>query len=316
MISSRAEFKRARPALGTLVQIGLSGMTHQTQLFDCESRLSEVSEVVPDRFSDLFLQAFVEVERLENILSYHSQQSDLSALNRAPLDTIHPVGSELFEVIKTAQRFCRESEGAFLPFTDPTPAMSHPRAMFHCLPYDSLELGEHGGMSVIKRSLVDIDLGGIAKGAIVDRIVSLLQQSTGTERPHSGVVNAGGDMRFFSHGDRSRPHQVFIRLGGPNAPFLRELHTVRDAVATSSGFGRLLNSASSTSLRGIEKPSFSEDFTIVALSDTCCTADALTKIARFAKPALTQAIVLAYQSEIIIFDDQGHVAKMFGASES
>lgn len=86
-----------------------------------------------------------------------------------------------------------------------------------------------GNDTVWKQSEQEVDLGGCAKGYIVDRLVEWFQ-SLGTTT--YGIVDGGGDMRFWSNGDKCWT----IAVADPY-DVTRPIHTFRGyngAVATSN----------------------------------------------------------------------------------
>ena len=150
-----AVVRRARPLLGTLVDIraagGLSGPALQAAV-------------------DL---AFGEIERVHALMSLQDAGSELSRLNRDAADTEQCLHPDTWAVLQAALRFAALSAGAF------DPSFGHWRQI------------ELRADRVRFLAPLRLDLGGIAKGYAVDLAVAALQQA-GVE---SIVVNAGGDLR-------------------------------------------------------------------------------------------------------------------------
>jgi len=189
--------RRARPLLGTFVEIQASGLP--------AARLARAVE-----------KAFAAVARVQALMSFHAPASDLSRLNRLAARRAVRVDAATWTVLRHAVALARASEGRFDP---------------------SARLGiiSHANWRAI-RLLPDrrvrflapltLDLGGIAKGYAVDRAVAALHRA-GVSR---GLVNAGGDLRVF--GDHSAP--VHVRHPAQPGVFfpLGELHD--GALATSA----------------------------------------------------------------------------------
>lgn len=144
---------------------------------------------------------FDEMGRLEQLLSYSDPDSEVGAINGAAGKEPVAVSPETAAVIEKALAYSSISAGAF----DPTIAPLLERWGFqggeHRVPdpeeleearaavdYSLVEVG--GGKVFLPRSGMALDLGGIAKGYIVDRGLDLLAQS-GVEH---ALINAGGDV--------------------------------------------------------------------------------------------------------------------------
>jgi thiamine biosynthesis lipoprotein len=126
---------------------------------------------------------------------------------------------------------------------------------------------------------VCLDLGGIAKGFAVDMAVKILI----SEGVHSGIVNAGGDLRVFGN----QPKPIHIR-NPKNPSALLEIGALKNAaLATSSlSFSKrdqqeshLINPMAKN-LSDIHIES-SDSYSILAKE--CVYADALTKVLAISK---------------------------------
>ena len=91
MKSLSNEIRRARPLLGTLVEIGAAG----------ENAALAIEA------------AFREIEIIHRLMSFHETDSDIARLNRAPLLTAQQVDPRTYEVLSWAQKISALSDGAF-----------------------------------------------------------------------------------------------------------------------------------------------------------------------------------------------------------
>jgi len=157
--SRNSELRRARPLLGTLVEIRARGVT-------------------PAAIG----RAFAAIERAHTRMSPHAPASDLGRLHAAPVGRAVRVDPWTWRVLAVAQQLARETNGIF----DVTVRRGHRLGSWR----DIELLPRH---RVRRRRAVKIDLGGIAKGFAVDRAIAALRAAGAT----SGVVNAGGDLRVF-----------------------------------------------------------------------------------------------------------------------
>lgn len=178
MNSSCASVRRARPLLGTLVEISARGERERTL----------------HRAVDA---AFAAVERVHRLMSFHSQESDITRLNRKALRAAVPVAPETWDVLALALSISAATQGVF------DIAIGAAMMQRHALPrmsggpfeagacYRDIEL--LSGNRVRFHRPLALDVGGIAKGFAVDQAVLVLVRHGCL----SGRVNAGGDLRVF-----------------------------------------------------------------------------------------------------------------------
>lgn len=246
-------YRRARPFLGTLVEIGLD-------------RADE----------EVFEAGYAAISHIHSLMSFHEADSDLARLRQARPGSITQVSAETFEVLQTAIRIHAESGGLF----DVT--VGRKLVRFGYLPREGLvHLNRFGGTMhdihlldgnrIGQDRLPLIDLGGIAKGYAVDCAVTALIASGVS----GGIVNAGGDLRVF--GDC----RLTVTLRGGNGRFMT-LEGVREtAIASSENrHTRRRRWGSTVSPHiGPEGVPVVVDGLVTVAADRCMLADAVTKIA-------------------------------------
>ena len=255
MNTSCARARRARPLLGTLVEIVLDG-THEPVLHRAAA------------------EAFDAVGRVHRLMSFHSETSDVTRLNRRAHRVPVQVDPETWKVLDLAARVSRATDGVF-DVTIGGSMMDHnalPRMTTGCLDpgacFRDIELLP--GNRVFFRRALAIDLGGIAKGYAIDCAVEVLR----AYEEISGSVNAGGDLRVF--GAKAVP----VQIRNPAQPLqVGATATLRDAaLATSARYsascglaasGLILHPRTSAMPRRLRSAS--------VRAATCALADALTK---------------------------------------
>jgi thiamine biosynthesis lipoprotein len=171
---------RARPLLGTLVEITASG-------------------IFPDKVQSAIDCAFDEVERVHALMSYHAADSDVSRINREAFDHPVQVDEHTMRVLTAAYEMSEASSGqfditvaptltklGFLPRRPDLPRISGQGDWRH------VNLLDGNRVRLTRR--LRIDLSGIAKGYAVDLAIQALASCDMT----AGKVNAGGDMRLNS----------------------------------------------------------------------------------------------------------------------
>jgi thiamine biosynthesis lipoprotein len=246
--------RRARPLLGTYVEIEANGGTNPL----LEQAVSA---------------AFEAVTRVHRLMSFHDAGSDVSRLNRRAAFEPVRVDRWTASVLRQARRIFDATDGLF------DCAVGHELMQRGLLPSQHLDHVESGPFSAVEllsnnrvrfSAKIAIDLGGIAKGFAVDRAIATLRGHGVRE----AVVNAGGDMRVI--GDTARP--IHIRCPTNDRCIVPAGLLRNGALATSSAMATVARdlTASSAAARsgaaGIDRNAYS------VVAPTCLLADALTKV--------------------------------------
>ena len=248
--------KRCKPLLGTFVEISTK-----------QENSEEAIEL-----------AFLAIKKVQSLMSFHDQQSELSTINReAHIRTIS-IDPWTSQIIRIAQDIHQHSDGLF------NCGIGHRLVAAGLLP-PHVDISHHGfggveDLCFIEESCVRstlpicLDLGGIAKGFAVDMAVDVLTMNG----IRCGSVNAGGDMRIFGH----EAQKIHIR--NPQAPSkVIEIGSLANgAIATSGLYFSNRDHAQSHIINPLASNDsdihsvFSDSFSIVA--NECVYADALTKV--------------------------------------
>lgn len=210
--------------------------------------------------------AFELAAALEKLLSKFDPESDVSRFNRGERGSF---SAEFEELLSFAFSLERSSAGAFRPFC----------------------AGQ-------------LDLSGVAKGFIVDRISDFLRARLPEA---SGSVNAGGDVRFFNSSDKELAIRVTADLG------LR-VKIERDALATSGFSEALDNPLSSTKYNLPPARGLNFSHTVSVEASSCAVADALTKVGWFAPASVVADCARVFSARVIVLTDRGDLVESFQAS--
>lgn len=194
----------------------------------------------------IFRQVGDELARLHDILSYFVWDSDVQKISAAAGQQPVAVNPETLAVVATALEYGDLTQGAFditlapvLRLYEFGQQQSKPTAeqLAQALPlvgYQQVELDTAAGTVYLPRQGMAIDLGGIAKGYVVDRITDMLREL----EVEIGVVNAGGDINFTGPKQDGSPWRIGIK--NPDSP--RSLFAVvlveGKAVVTSGDYER------------------------------------------------------------------------------
>lgn len=253
---NKVELRRARPLLGTLVEVRAAAST-----------IEQAGRALH--------AAFAAIERVQTLMSYHDPCSDVGRLNRfAHLRTVS-VAPWTFTVLRGAHLLHAATGGLFDIAVAPALVRGGwlPRSTTLPAGGTAADIALLAGRRVRFRRPLLLDLGGIAKGFAVDQAVAALRRCGAT----GGVVNAGGDLRVFG----ATPEPVHVRL--PESPDkLVPLVTLRDsAVATSAHYfaqRRIRGAARSPIFHPHHRRFAAESYSISVQARECWLADALCKV--------------------------------------
>ena len=265
--------RRCRPLLGTFVDVSV------------DEAAAHAIDV-----------AFLAIEQVQGLMSFHSETSDLARLRGADVGRVVEVDPATITTLRAALALYRATDGLF--------DMSIGRALVASgfLPHpEGMDLRRCTGTSadieivddqhVRLHKLMLIDLGGIAKGYAVDCAVAALKAAGAAQ----GIVNAGGDLRVF--GAQGFP----IALRGADGSLAREIGLTNTAIASSSNLHtrrRLRGKETSPHIGAHHQPLLA-DHAVHCIAPDCLTADAMTKVA-LANPALAKLLLAEHGGEMIV----------------
>jgi thiamine biosynthesis lipoprotein len=219
---------------------------------------SRVVVIAPtQRTAEKCIEAAFEVQRrVDELMSYHRQDSELNRVNREAAERPIPVNPLTFEVLQKAVHFSELSDGAFdvtvgplvdlwkaageanVPPTDKALAEARARVGYRRLILDEQNMTVQFAVRGMR-----VDLGGIGKGYAVDRSVEAMKQRGAV----GGMVDLGGNIRCFGQPPRGQEHWR-IGVQDPNvAPedvdsvkMLLVLAMTHESVATSGDYRRFV----------------------------------------------------------------------------
>jgi FAD:protein FMN transferase len=158
-----------------------------------------------ERLAAILEEALDEVDRLDRLMSHYKPDSPLSRLNREAARGPVIVDRELFGLIAQAIGYSRESDGAFDITVGPlmkawgffggdglVPADATLARARRLVGYRHVALDRARRTIRFDREGVELDLGGIAKGYAVDRVVAILRARGVT----AALVSAGGSTIY------------------------------------------------------------------------------------------------------------------------
>ena len=167
-----------------------------------------------DTLPGVLEEAFDEVDRIDRLMSHYKAESPLSRINRDAARAPVTVDPELFDFLVEAMRYGRDSEGAFDITVGPLMKVWGFFKGDGAVPSETalINARRHVGAAHVtlnrtERTIrfdengVELDLGGIAKGYAIDRVVQLLRKW----HVAAALVSAGGSTIYALGAPPGRP---------------------------------------------------------------------------------------------------------------
>ncbi|TFG41358.1 MAG: FAD:protein FMN transferase [Chromatiales bacterium] len=218
-------FGDARPMMGTEVSVYLWSD-------DAEAGLANVEAV------------FQEADRIDRLMSTYKDDSEISKINRHAADAPVSSGEELYQLISRSLEISVLTQGAFDITYESVgqhfdfrarqrPDEATIKSELENIDFRFVQLDAATRTVAFKKQGVRINLGGIAKGYVVECGINILR-AKGVE---NAIVTAGGDTRLL--GDRrGRPWMVGIRDPRKDGEVAISLPLQDEAISTSGDYER------------------------------------------------------------------------------
>ncbi len=215
-------YKNTRPLMGTYVTI--------TVLADSRKQAEEAIDA-----------GFLEVERLEAMLSLWRPDSELSRLNATAFDRPVEVSRDLIDISRKSLEIARLTDGAFDPTIGPlvrlwnvtkSKAPPDPEEVERArLLVDYRNIDIKGRTIRFLKKGITFDPGGIAKGYTADRVVAVLK-GMGIK---SGIVAVAGDIKVFGGGVGEKDDPWRVGIQDPRGDGLIASVELTDGAISTSG---------------------------------------------------------------------------------
>jgi len=189
-------------------------------------------------------EVFREAERIDKLMSTYIEDSRISEINRLAAEEPVVAGDELFQIIRRsldisvltlgAFDITYESVGQHYDFRKrQRPDDATVETERKLIDYRFVDLNQAAGTVRFRQEGVRINLGGIAKGYVVERGVDILRM----RGAKNAIVTAGGDSRLL--GDRrGQPWMVGIRDPRNEGQVAISVPLENEAISTSGDYER------------------------------------------------------------------------------
>jgi len=193
-------------------------------------------------------EAFRELKRLEEIMNFYSEESEVSKINRNAGIRPVKVSMDMIDIIEKAIYVSRLTEGAFDITTGPltrvwdfhsktVPQPTELRKILSLINYRDIIVDKKNSTIFLRKKGMLIDLGGIAKGYGADRAMEVLKKNG----INSCLVAIAGDIRVSGKKPDGSPWMIGIRNPRPQKgsdDIFTSLPLTDAAISTSGDYER------------------------------------------------------------------------------
>lgn len=194
--------------------------------------------------SQMLKEARELIQTYENLLSVNVETSDVAKLNRAGGQPVQ-VSEETYELIQKSLDISKQTNGIFdisiyplvraWGFTEEEyriPSEDERKQIAGIIDYRRIELKEDH--TVVIPEPMQIDLGGIAKGYVSDKLMDLFRER-GAE---AAIVSLGGNVQTYGKKPDGTPFTVGITDPADGESMLGTIEVGQTAVITSGSYQR------------------------------------------------------------------------------
>lgn len=172
----------------------------------------------PEEAEKAAVAAFGEIRRLERLLSFWTEDSEIALINKNAGKSPVTVSPETLEIIEKSIFISENTGGAFDPTIGPVirlwdfrnrkkPGKVELSKALGLVDYRMIKVDRETSTAFLADDRMSFDTGGIAKGYAADRAVAVLRKMG----VGAGLVAVAGDIRAFGRKPDGSPWRVGIR---------------------------------------------------------------------------------------------------------
>lgn len=249
----------------------------------------EIITGAPETQPEIVEKLWAEAERLEKIFSLYITESEISRINREAGRHPVSVSREMMEVLQRAEEIGRITGGAFDISIGPLmriwgffperegriPTSLEIEKIMAQVGWRLIELDRSAETILLLKPGMEIDLGALAKGYVVDKLVKILRQ----EGIRRALVNAGGDIFCLGDSPGGQDWKIGMEHPRDEGDILKVFKVKNRAIATSGDYRNYFIRSNLRYSHIIDPhtgfPSNSKVVEVSVMAPDCMTADAL-----------------------------------------
>jgi len=210
--------------------------------------LTCISQKDPALVKTAIEKTFQKMENLEKQLSRNLPESEIYKINHRDKQSSFKLSAETFRVLQLSLKICSVSNGAFditinpllqywkkAKAKDELPSQGNLFTLIKKkMGYQNIHLNPENKEIILKNPQTTLDLGGIAKGYIVDQGIKVLKE----EGFSNIMIDAGGDIYTSGKNSTNIPWQIGIQDPKTSTNILQIINISNRGVATSGNYER------------------------------------------------------------------------------
>lgn len=243
------------------IALSVSSCTKQDKMYKESRTLMDtycsITVVSPSRAraAEAIDKGFAEIKKLELLLNYFSDGSEITAINKAAGSNPVKVSGETLEMMQKTLEISKATDGIFDPTIAPViklwdfskkrrdnsvPNSNVINDTLKLVDYKKIEINNKSEIFLAEKGM-EIDLGGIAKGYAADKAIEAIK----AEGIEAALVAIAGDIRGFGSNVSGNAWKVGIQDPRPESgsekpweDIFASLHLEDMAISTSGDYQR------------------------------------------------------------------------------
>lgn len=209
---------------------------------------NEIENLAKDKVYEIAKKTTNLMNKFEDMLSFFKSDSEVSKINKNAGKCFTRISKDTFEILKVAEHYSKLTNGIFDITIAPLVkewAINSQQPKFltnkevnkklFLVDYEDVVLNESNLSVMLLRENQQIDLGGIAKGYIADKIIEFYKNNNVA----SAVINIGGNIKVLGSKDEENLWNVGIYEPKKHSKDVICSILVKDkSIVTSGGYER------------------------------------------------------------------------------
>lgn len=201
-----------------------------------------------DRINTIAKEATLIMKNFEEKLSFFKEDSEVSRINKNASKGFTKVSYDTFKILKESNKYSKLTNGIFditiaslvkeWAINSETPRVLSERrvnALITLVDYEDVILNENNLSVMLLRENQKLDLGGIAKGYIADKIIEFYKESN----IKNAIINIGGNIKVLGQKDEESLWNIGIYEPKKHSENIICSIEVKDkSIVTSGGYER------------------------------------------------------------------------------
>lgn len=308
-----------------LLTVMLCGCNERTEVYEAEGFVMSTylrQQLYGEKSKEAATQVTEYFDSLEEKLSLFSDKSEIQKINNSAGINPVKVSSDTFEILSAAMEFSEASNGIFdisvAPLTllwgidtekAALPNKADISALLPLVDYNSIVLDNTNKTVFLKKSGMQLDLGGIAKGYAAKKVAEIYK----SQGLSGGLCSIGGNIFVYGEKPGNKQFTLGIRTPetAPKEQLLGKLEVNNTTISTAGGYERYFEENGKLYHHILDTktgyPSESDLLSVTVVADNGARADALSTTLFLAGSSAIQQYLTDERFSVIVVDKEKKV---------